>query len=96
MSEAVEIWRAMKEHRRETRIDALVTAQQEWPDFLGAAQDGGYEIHIMSEHHWNIHKNSRCVAQYWPSANKWQTIRTGKIKHGSRDEIRRAMRDGRL
>jgi hypothetical protein len=96
MSDVVDIWKAMKEHKKESRLDALVAAQEEWQEFVVAAESGGYIIQIMSERHWNIYKNTKAVAQYWPSANKWQIIKGGKVKHGSRDEIRLAMREGRL
>jgi hypothetical protein len=96
MSDVVDFWKAMKEHRRESRNDALQQAQEEWSQFVQAAQAGGYTVQVMSERHWNIYRNARAVAQYWPSANKWQIVKTGKIRHGSREDFRRTMSEGRL
>lgn len=86
----------MRSHRKESREDALLAAQSEWGDYVEAAQIGGYTIRIMSERHWNVYKNVRAVAQYWPSANKWQILKGGVVRHGSRDEFRRTMKEGRL
>ena len=96
MGEMIDYFRDMKSARAQSRRDALQSAQSEWTEFVGAAEQGGYTIRIMSDHHWNVYRNVRAVAQYWPSANKWQIVASGKIKHGDRDEFRRTMREGRL
>lgn len=96
MGDMIDYFKAMKQHQKETRAESILAAQQEWNDFVTAAQAGGYVIQVMTEFHWNVYKNSRAVAQYWPSSNKWQIIKGSKVKHGSRDEFRHLMREGRL
>lgn len=96
MSEVVDYWKAMKEYRKEGRLDSLRKSQEEWTDFVEAAKAGGYTIQVMTEYHWNIHRNARAVAQYWPSTNKWQVIKTGKIRHGSREDFRKILKEGKL
>jgi len=96
MGDMIDLFKAMKDHRRESRMDALVAAQEEWQEFVAAAEAGGYTLHVMSERHWNVYRNAKAVAQYWPSANKWQIIKGGKVRHGSREEFRRTMSEKRL
>lgn len=96
MGDMIDLFKAMKDHRRESRLDALEAAQSEWQQFVESAEAGGYTIRIMSERHWNVYRNVRAVAQYWPSANKWQIVAGGKIRHGDREEFRRTMRESRL
>lgn len=96
MGDMIDYFRDMKSARSQSRREALSEAQSEWIQFVEAAEAGGYTLRIMSDFHWNVYRNSRAVAQYWPSANKWQITSGGKVHHGSREQFRRAMREGRL
>lgn len=96
MGDTIDIFKAMKELRRETRLEELHSAQSEWTEFVEAAGAGGYTLRISNDRHWLVYRNVNVVAQYWPSANKWQITKTGKIKHGDREEFRRNLREKRL
>jgi hypothetical protein len=97
VSEMGEMFNAMKAYKAEKRRENTVKAWDEMDLFVEAA-GSRYQIRVMTEHHWNVVKvpSMKTVAQYWPSANKWQTLKTGKIHHGDHDKFRAALRDGRF
>lgn len=96
MGDMGEIFNAMKEHRKMKRRENTVKAEEEHLEFAEAAKEGGYNLDQKSQHHWNVYRDGKCVAQYWPSANKWQTIKDGRIHHGDRESFRMRLRARRF
>ncbi len=96
MGDSTEVLNAMKEHRKTSRRENMDQADGELTLFGEAAEAGGYSLRVMSQHHWNVYSDGKCVVQYWPSANKWQIVKTGKIQHGDRESFRTRLRAGRF
>lgn len=96
MGDSADVFNAMKEHRKLSRRENTIKADQEFDEFKEAADIGGYYIEQKTQHHWNIYKSGKCVAQYWPSANKWQTVKDGRIHHGDRESFRLRLKSERL
>jgi hypothetical protein len=66
-------------------------AQQKNVELLPAlrtkAEEAGVRIELMSDHHWNVYLNDRCLAQFWPTKNKFQHLPTGKLIHGTAEDM---------
>jgi hypothetical protein len=92
----VELANAMKQHRKESRRTNAEKANQEFDQFQEAASVGGYFIEWKTEYHWNVMKSGKCVAQYWPSVNKWQIVKSGKIYHGDHETFKNKLKQGKL
>jgi hypothetical protein len=91
-----DLFKAMNEHRKSSRKLNMAKADEDFDQFQEAAVVGGYSIIKMSDYHWNVYKNGTCVAQFWPSANKWQITKTGRIQHGDHESFRLRLRSGRM
>lgn len=42
----------------------------------------------FTEWHWGIPTRSGCHIDYWPSKNKWQDPRSGRVMHGDFDSFK--------
>lgn len=78
----------------EPRTEALRCAQMEWSSFVQAASDGGYTIHALAERVWVVYLDARVVARYDPVGRTWSS--RGREHHGSREKLRRLMRERKL
>ena len=96
MGDMKEVFDAMKEHRKMTRRQNIEAADSQFDQFLEAAAIGGYSLTKRSEFHWNVYRDGVCVAQYWPSANKWQIMKTGRVQHGDHESFRVRLKAGRI
>jgi hypothetical protein len=89
MGEMIEYWQQQKREIKEKRRATLEKAEDRWGEFAYAAERGGYYLVNSTPAHWPVKRirNDKVVAQYWPSANKWQSAKTGKIKRGSPEKF---------
>ena len=93
-NETTEMWREHREEKAARRRLELQKAEAEMDVTRACAAKGGYEIVVSTDTHWIVKKSGRVVAQYWPSANKWQVSRTSKIVRGTRDKFREHLSRG--
>lgn len=86
MSEMVEVFRAMDELGKMSRAQAQQKNAELLPALRTKAEEAGVRIELMSDHHWNIYRNAKCLAQFWPTKNKFQHLPTGKLIHGTAED----------
>jgi hypothetical protein len=96
MGDMIDAFRDMKNHRKMTRRENIEKADAEFDQFVEAATIGGYSLTKMSAYHWNVHRDGVCVAQYWPSSNKWQNTKSGRVTHGDHESFRIRLMNGRV
>jgi hypothetical protein len=96
MGDMNDVFDAMKDYRKSTRQQNIEAANAEFDQFLEAAAIGGYSLTKMSEFHWNVYRDGVCMAQYWPSANKWQITKTGRVHHGDHESFRTRLKARRI
>ena len=82
-----EDWAAFEKYREEKKLkrdDRMVVAETCLPDLQTLAVNQRCELVVASgARHWLLKRGGKVVVQYWPSAGKWQVIKTGKKKFGS-------------
>lgn len=92
-----EVFRAMKEAKREKRRNRLAVANAEMHLYVEACREH-YELVVCSDYQWNFRRRSdgSVACSYWPSASKWMTLPDRKIRTGSPEQFRKLLREGRL
>lgn len=82
MSEQIEYCQGMKHVRKADRQEKPETAEEALPRLATLATSLGMTLTTPGDSHWVLRKAGRAVVQYWPSAQKAQICKTGKIRRG--------------
>lgn len=63
-------WRAIREDRKAERAERAEDAERQMPELAEQVARLGLVLVRRSEYHYQIRKDGRCVAQWWPSGGK--------------------------
>ena len=96
MAEVIDFVRERFDRSAEAQAIRGEAAMRDIEMYEQAASAGGYGIQIVTEGHWLVTKNGRPIVQYWPGADKWQSVKTGKTKKGPPEKFREVLARGVL
>lgn len=83
MGDMAEVFNAMKEIGKMHRAESQAKNAELLPALRELGEKHGLRIEQKSDHHWNVYRGEECLAQFWPTKNKFQNTKTGKVIHGT-------------
>ena len=83
MGDVGEVFNQMREDAKMHRAEAQAVNAERLPALQAQAAQHGLRIEVKSDYHWNLYRGTECMAQFWPTKNKFQNTKTGKVVHGT-------------
>lgn len=97
MGDMIDMFRERKQETQESRRQRLADAESRFEEVRAVVTTQLHcELVISAPGHWIVTRPTRPVIQFWPSASKWQHIKTGKITRGDVDKFIRMLERAKL
>lgn len=82
-----EVFELMRKQRKVKRRERQTVANKSFPDLTQLCKNQGCKLDVTGPGQWIVRRGGKGIIQYWPSANKWQVCKTGKIHKGSLEKF---------
>lgn len=94
MGDMGDIWREIKESKKRDREHRLSRADEQFDELRDIVRRvPGCDLVRSNDYHWMITLQGRNILSYWPSTNRWYTVREKKTRHGSVDKFRKYLEE---